>query len=525
MADQQSSPPARSPSSDHSKITLSITGPQRASGGHQGWTNVGWAQVSYRGQLGQYRVTIDTSGWPDGESSRNFQLVANNDAGQTTQLVSAIISTPLTATPPPSVAPTPAATPVTEPTPVMPTSSDPASAATIAGVNGRPTLTAQTRIEVRRATANNVSEFSISGPVRSDGGYQAWTNQSWATVAYAGIHGNYRVTIDTNGWAGTESKRNFILTSNNDTGQTTIPVEAIIASAPATPSAPAPTTTPEQSDIPGVAETLNSVATIIGDMGLPNDGVLDGIPDFFWATNKLPAQIAMGADSRGCHAPQWWQNLASVRAAYKDCEYWTAFVQWFVIFEGQGNAANNVRVESRNPRTWYLSKSTGQWKLLGQDATTSWFLATKSDLVYTPGGVDAAVSPDGATSLLVTRGAPHSYHGVWPQGVIDIAGVAHDIGALYTTVEARLVVNDAAQPDDRDRALWLWQSGADFYPGVGVPVYDAVPPGAGLSRSKKITAQWQSFNFATISNARVDYQGPVQPLSLEEFRGNPPPLD
>jgi len=506
---------------------FSITGPQRASGGHQGWTDSSWARVTYRGQLGLYRVTVDTSNWRAGESSRVFQLVANNDAGQTVLPITVIVAggSPVSPPPTPNPTPSPTSTPVATPTPAPPVATP---ASKTEGVNGKPTVTVQTRIPVRRNSANNVTGFSVSGPARSRGGFQSWTNRSWAKVSYAGSHGQYRIAIDTNGWSANESQRTFILTANNDAGQTTLRVDAYVADGPATPQTPvvtppAPQLEP-QVEPPVLAGSGNSVDTIINDMGLPNDGRLDGIPDFFWATNKLPAQIAMGADSRGCYAPQWWQNTGSVRAAYKDCEYWTAYIQWFVIFEGVGNAANNVRVETRRPQTWYLSKTTGRWKLLGQAAGTSWFLATKSDLVYSSGAVGVANRPDGATSLRVDRASPYAYHGVWPQGVIDIAGIASDIRALFTTVEARLAVNNPAQPDDRDRALWMLQSGADYYPAVGVPVQDAVPPGAGLSRSKRITSQWQSFNFATISNARIDYRGPNKPLTPAELRGNPPPL-
>lgn len=511
----------------NSTFDFSITGPQRSSGGHQGWTDASWARVTYRGRLGQYRVTVDTSNWLAGESSRVFQLIANNDAGQTILPIIAVTSGGGAAvSPPPTLVASPA--PVTPVLPVLPVPSAAVSPSTTAGVNGKPTVTAKNRIEVKRNNASNVTGFSISGPARSGGGYQSWTNRSWAGVSYAGSHGQYRVAIDTTGWSINESQRTFTLTANNDAGQTTLLVDAYVTQAVSTPPTLAAAQPSQPIEPPIEALVLanlgNSVGTIIDDMGLPNDGQLDGIPDFFWSTNKLPAQIAMGADPRGCYAPQWWQNSGSVRAAYKDCEYWTAYIQWFVVFEGVGNAAKNVRVETRRPQTWYLSKATGQWKLLGQAAGTSWFLATKSNLVYAPGGVDIANRPDGATSLRVDRASPYAYHGVWPQGVIDIAGVASDIRALFTTVEARLAVNNPGQPDDRDRALWMLQSGADYYPAVGVPVQDAIPPGAGLSRSKRITSQWQSFNFATISNARIDYRGPNKPLSPAELRGNPPPL-
>ncbi len=170
-----------------------ISGPQRASGGHQAWTDVSWARVAYRGGLGLYRLTIDTSGWSASETTRTFRLIANNDAGQTVMTVRAVIASAQVSAPTPAPAPTPATT-------VNPTTETTASPTTVAGTSGRPTLNAPQRIAVAQRQPDNVSTFSITGPARSAGGYQAWTNQSWARVTYAGIHGQYRLHIDTSGW-------------------------------------------------------------------------------------------------------------------------------------------------------------------------------------------------------------------------------------------------------------------------------------------------------------------------------------
>ncbi|MFK7965394.1 MAG: hypothetical protein AB8C46_15645 [Burkholderiaceae bacterium] len=285
---------------------------------------------------------------------------------------------------------------------------------------------------------------------------------------------------------------------------------------------------PDQSE-PVTAEPdvimKNDVQIIIDDMGLSNDGRLDGIPDFAWAINPLPAKLSMGSDPRGCFAPTWWQESERVRAEYKDCDYWTGFVQWFIAFEGVGNAADNVRIETRNPQSWYLSKRTGQWRQIGHADGTAWFFADKANLFYVEGEVSVSAGAGGSTLIDVDRGSPNVYHGIWPQGVIDIGDAVGDMRALFTTVQARLVVADPSRADDRDQAFWMLQSGADYYPYVGVTETDARPPGAGLSRSKRISSQWQSFNFATIDNARLDYRGPQVKIGLDELRQNPPPLN
>ena len=275
----------------------------------------------------------------------------------------------------------------------------------------------------------------------------------------------------------------------------------------------------------GSAGLVNSVDTIIEDMSLENDAKLDGIPDFAWATGPYPAAVMMGADPRGCRMHSWWLDRSTVNAAYKDCDLWTALVQWFIVYEGVGNAAHNVRVETRRPRSYYLSRSTGTWNLIGQHAGTSWFLARKSDITHVDGAVDAHANTDGSVAVRVPVGSPYVYHGVWPLGNVDISDFVGDMAALYTTVQARLVVDDPGGTDDRSKAILLMHSGADYYPHSAATAVDSFPPSAGVSRSKMITSEWQSFNFATISAAQQNYTGTSASIPTDVFRTNPPPLE
>lgn len=275
----------------------------------------------------------------------------------------------------------------------------------------------------------------------------------------------------------------------------------------------------------GSAAQINSVDAIVGDMTLENDAELDGIPNLMWATGPRPAAVLMGADPRGCKMHSWWLDKSEVRTDYKDCDLWTTFIQWFVVYEGVGNAGHNVRVETREPETYYLSKSSGKWTLLGQHPGTSWFLAGKSNIIGIDGTVDERTSADGAVAIKVPVGSSHVHHGVWPLGRIDISDVVSDIEAIYSTVQARLVVDEPGEQDDRSRAILLMNSGADYYPNEGSTAGDTFPPGAGTSRAKRITNDWQAFNFATISAARQDHFGAAASIATEAFRSNPPPLD
>ncbi len=290
--------------------------------------------------------------------------------------------------------------------------------------------------------------------------------------------------------------------------------------APATSSAdPTPTSAATSVGI------VNSIDTIIGDMSLENDARLDGIPDFMWAVGPNPAAVVMGADPRGCKMPSWWLTMPAVKAEYKDCDLWTRFIQWFVIYEGVGNAGHNVRVETRRPKTYYLSKSTGRWILLGQHAGTSWFPAAKSNIIGTDGSVDERTNADGSVAIKIPVKSSYVHHGIWPLGIVDISTIVADIAAIFSTVQARLIVDDSNRPDDRPSAVLLMNSGADYYPTAGSTAADSFPPGVGTSRAKRITSEWQSFNFATISAARQDYTGASASIPTEVFRANPPPLD
>lgn len=304
-----------------------------------------------------------------------------------------------------------------------------------------------------------------------------------------------------------------------DPPATAAPSALLVAAGPskgsgATPAAPA------------AAARINSVETIIADMTLENDARADGIPNFLWATGPRPAAVLMGADPRGSKMQQWWLDMPSVDARYKSSDLWKAYVQWFIVFEGVGNGANNVRVEVRNPRTYYLSRSTGQWRPVGTAHPGShWFQAWKKDLTWANDKVDLRTLPDGSVAVKVPRGSPNSMHGVWHPGKIDIAGIVPDMEALFVTVQARLVVDDPALPDDRERANLLLHVGGDYYPDMKATSANSFPPGAGVSRLKRVTSAWQAFNFATIDAARQDYRGAPASIPTARFRANPPPLD
>ena len=278
------------------------------------------------------------------------------------------------------------------------------------------------------------------------------------------------------------------------------------------PTTPPPNIAPAPA--PGTGTSVNSVELIISDMTGNNEIDFKGIADgdgnpFAWMNTTDPAQIAMGT-LKGSSAPRWWQNGNGDPASIKDDDYWTRLVAWMVAFEDESNTATNAGIETRNHKIRYLSKATGQWTDLRSTVGSVWYGFGRNPYGSTvTGTLDVRDTASGTKVVKYPSGAAFTPHGEWNitdgSNRIDIASIVADIGGLLHTYEGRLVVYDAAQPDDLDDAIMGLQSGIDAYPYDGYQ-FGGANPGVGLSRTKKLTRDWQPFNFATLllSTPRMD---------------------
>jgi hypothetical protein len=76
--------------------------------------------------------------------------------------------------------------------------------------------------------------------------------------------------------------------------------------------------------------------------------------------------------------------------------------------------------------------------------------------------------------------------------------------------------------DERWRAQLGLQVGADYYLEADTD-YSGIAPNIGISRTKKLTDQWQAFSYTTLSD--VGDQVPGGGITEGEFRSAPPPLE
>lgn len=264
--------------------------------------------------------------------------------------------------------------------------------------------------------------------------------------------------------------------------------------------------------------SVNSVDTIVADMRRMNDVALAGAPPGpGWATG--PGHVIMGNRPRGSATPSWWQPT---NRAFKSDDWWRALLPWMVIFDGVGNGATNTRVELRDLKAWYKSRKTGKWILISQGAIDGEnYPKHLSGTQTVP--ANRRNEPNGTVSVR-PAGGNVAFHG-WCCGGRPID--PPDIAAIHVTTQARLIVDDPGKPDDRDRAKFLVQVGADYYPTATTKIAEFAPtgynPGIGASRFKLMTRDWQAISMTTIDVGVEDPRGGA--MTEAELRAAPPPLD
>jgi hypothetical protein len=188
---------------------------------------------------------------------------------------------------------------------------------------------------------------------------------------------------------------------------------------------------------------------------------------------------------------------------------------WFVQFEGTGNGASHTRVQIRNMRLFVKSRSSGEWsRLIDSDRFSGIQCDQGSNYFHCP--QQARVSDDGdSTSSLPLSNL--NLHGWWG-GREPIE--SWDMAAMVISVEARLIKDSDDGVDDRSKAKYLLQVGADYYPTDAS--HDRILEAVGVSRAKQVTNDWQAFTFTTLGD--VGKQEPGGGISSSELRKNPPPL-
>ena len=249
--------------------------------------------------------------------------------------------------------------------------------------------------------------------------------------------------------------------------------------------ADAPTSDPPATDV-DEGQPVNTVETIIADMAEPHEGRPSGVPDSYgWAVEP---RVQMGNDPGD----------------------FRAFITWGQVYrDAEGNPAENARVEMRGMKAYYFSLAGQEWRLLQETERIEGAAYAEDfvDDVNVP--ADVRYGDDGEVAVKLEPEG-YNFH-FWPaSGRVSID--PDDVGGVFTTIQARLVLDDPAGPDDRDAARLLLSMGADYWLSLDAAWDQWTTNGdVGIGRFKYVTEDWRAFNMTS--------------APAELLRENPPPLE
>lgn len=226
-------------------------------------------------------------------------------------------------------------------------------------------------------------------------------------------------------------------------------------------------------------ESCPSVSVINGDMTLPHEGLE--------LNNPYAAKFSSGV----VEIPN--DQVADIGARY--LAPWGAAAR-----DTTDSQDTNTAVEIRNFQAYILSKSTGQWSIQRS-------FVPIDGLFYLTGGnsttsANATLGPGGGIQVRVPQAYTYHFWMRYPEIPIN----PNDIGGVFVSVEARLLVADRNRPDDRNIAKYVVEVGGDYRsaPGSGNFVGET-----GGGRYKYVSNDWRVFTFAT--------------ADAEALQKNPPP--
>ncbi|NJD07645.1 MAG: hypothetical protein FIA97_14280 [Methylococcaceae bacterium] len=229
------------------------------------------------------------------------------------------------------------------------------------------------------------------------------------------------------------------------------------------------------------------------------------------ATSKLKSILAdMGPSDAKGHGIETWAPSKGGIVEYALPSGYGAATGWGSIYRDTSDAADiNTRVALKDYKVYVLDKS-GHWTLASSPANAviagdRW----PENFGGNPIGNDTRIESDGSLSQKLLHG--YCWHFFTARFPVDSSKIA----GIISTVSVRLVMDDPALPDDRNKARYLIAMGGDWWRTVTAEhiAFNKDPAltnaaEMGWSRFKYITGDWQTISFTNIPVALLNKYPP-----------------
>lgn len=245
----------------------------------------------------------------------------------------------------------------------------------------------------------------------------------------------------------------------------------------------------------------NSLPVVTDDMTDAHEGTLHGVPSTWsWARHPVyyPAHTV----------PK------------------PAITGWGLLYEAaEGNPSTNTRVQITDFKTYVLKKSDRRWHLI-QNPMRVLGAMYPENFYSDYDNVEADIREE-SPGISATAGNGRAFHFYTVKAALE----ANDVAGIFVTFRARLVLNSASGPDDREQARYLACAGGDYYQGVNETWSANNPPAlVGYGRFKYVKNEWQSFNMCTLKELdpaknRSGKDTAADAAALRYMNKYPPPLD
>jgi hypothetical protein len=243
--------------------------------------------------------------------------------------------------------------------------------------------------------------------------------------------------------------------------------------------------------------TLNTVPRIIYSMEPPHEGSPHGVPtSYAWQAGPV---VTRPIPPSGMTATTAWGQI------YAD---------------STTSEPSNVRIEIKNMECYLWSISDKQWVRLQAYKTVVGGHYLEDFATNKPISADLRVEPDGGISTTMISG--YNFH-FYPSSRAAIANPA-DIGAAFTTYQARIIMDDPSGPDNISKARYLANAGGDWWKNTSIAYGGPLVNNSGIGQGRftYLSGNWQAEDFYS---GGPTASGVANAWTESQLTANPPALD